>query len=881
MPLVIAGVVTFIAGGRVTAQHIPRDEAVTRATVTYAPNSDYKASALHRFLFGTKYRKEWTIPIEMKVLDLGSFAGGLTPMKRGGFGQTTSLHMVSVDGRRFVFRSLDKDPARNLPEDLRYTFLGDVLHDQISSQHPYASLIAPKLLDASGTLHVTPHVFVMPDDPRLGVFREEFAGMIGAIEERPDDGPNGEPGFAGSEKVSSSSGMYDDLEEAARNRVDQVSFLQARLVDMFLGDRDRHFDQWRWARMNNPDGTYRWLPIPKDRDQAFRVNDGLVMAITRMYQRQYVSFGEDYGDLEGATTNGRELDRRLLVNLTKATWDSVAADLQLRLTDEVIDSAVAQLPKEVYAYDGKEMERQLRSRRDKMPEMADEFYALLADVVDLHSSDDPDVAEIDRNEDGTIHVHVRTRDGIEYFDRTFLPSETSEIRVLTHGGEDSVIVRGHQTSDITLRILPGGNDDVVIDQSSGAPTRIYDDRGDNRIVSGPETRFDDRKPHHRHPDEIFVPPDPEDGEARKAQSWGAYWYPQFLVSYSADFGLVAGGGAYFLKHSFRKQPYSYRWTIYAQGATAARGLIRTDIYFPDVSWSLQGDVGATLSSMELVRFYGFGNDFSLGARNPGDEYFAVVHAEARILASLTYRLGSNLHLTFGPEFRYVSVRDDEDNIVSNQAFFGVGANLSLPAATATFEYDSRDNLGAPAKGVHVLVKSEVVPSIFGAPEGVDTGTFGAVRSQAALYLSPNNASSNPVLALRLGGDKVFGENVPFYEAAFIGGDKNVRGYYPNRYAGDASVYGNAELRVSATHIKFIFPWEVGILGLFDGGRVWVDEDNAFVSKSPAVEIDENKIHTAYGGGIWLGVLNRRQTLSFSTAQGEEDLLFYVRAGFHF
>jgi len=47
------------------------------------------------------------------------------------------------------------------------------------------------------------------------------------------------------------------------------------------------------------------------------------------------------------------------------------------------------------------------------------------------------------------------------------------------------------------------------------------------------------------------------------------------------------------------------------------------------------------------------------------------------------------------------------------------------------------------------------------------------------------------------------------------------------------------------------------------------------------EVDEDKIHTAFGGGVWLGILKRRQTLSFSIANGEDETLFYVKAGFHF
>ena len=863
------------------AQHVPVEAAVPGAILKVAPNPDYAAGGLHRWIFGAEYRNTWTIPIEVEVMDIGAYRGGLTPLKKGGFGQTTSLHMVDAQGVRHVFRSIDKDPARGLPDDLRYTFVGEIVRDQISSQHPYASLVVPKLLETVGILHVRPHVYVMPDDARLGEFREEFAGLIGAIEERPDDGPDGEPGFAGSDKVSSSSGMYDDLEKGAKNRIDAVSFLQARLMDVYLGDRDRHFDQWRWARIHNPDGTFRWLPIPKDRDQALKINDGLMMTFVRIYQRQYVSFSDEYPSIEGSSYNGRELDRRLLVGLSKSVWDSVAADLKVRLSNDVIESAVGELPKEVYEHHGALLERQLKSRRDDLPEMATTYYTLLAKDVDLHSSDDPDVAEIDRNPDGSIRVRVRTRDRLDYFDRTFHPSETDEVRVLTHGGEDSVIVRGEHSTSILLRILPGGNDDVVIDGGRGGRTLVYDDRGGNKIVTGPDAKFDDSKPHARHPDELFLPPAPDDQAARDAQSWGQYWYPRFLMSYSADFGFVAGGGAYLIKHAFRKQPYNFKWTIYGQAATSGRGLLRTDLHFPDLSWRIQGDVDAQVSSMELVKFYGFGNDFDLGERLPTDEYFSVVHTEALVSARLTYRLAPNLHFTFGPQFRFVSVATDEENIVADIPFLGVEDNLSLPELTASFEYDSRDNLGAPAKGIHLLAGGDVVPVVIGAPDEIDAGAFGRVRGVAALYLSPGNDSSNPVLAIRVGGEKILGDNVPFYEAAFIGGGDNVRGYYPNRYAGNASAYANAELRAALTRVRFIFPWEVGVLGLADAGRVWVDESDGFVSKSVQEEHDPDKIHTAVGGGIWLGILNRTQTLSFAVANGEDDMLFYVRAGFHF
>ena len=51
-----------------------------------------------------------------------------------------------------------------------------------------------------------------------------------------------------------------------------------------------------------------------------------------------------------------------------------------------------------------------------------------------------------------------------------------------------------------------------------------------------------------------------------------------------------------------------------------------------------------------------------------------------------------------------------------------------------------------------------------------------------------------MLAARVGGRKVFGE-YPWFESAFVGGSKNLRGYRKNRFAGDGSLYGSVEARL--------------------------------------------------------------------------------------
>jgi hypothetical protein len=111
---------------------------------------------------------------------------------------------------------------------------------------------------------------------------------------------------------------------------------------------------------------------------------------------------------------------------------------------------------------------------------------------------------------------------------------------------------------------------------------------------------------------------------------------------------------------------------------------------------------------------------------------------------------------------------------------------------------------------------------------------------AAFFTLP--VTKKPVLALRAGGKKLWGP-FPYFDAAFLGGSETFRTEEKQRYAGDASLYGTTELRVPIAKFPFILPLDVGAIGFYDAGRVYVD------GNSPG------GWHTAAGGGLWVGYLN--------------------------
>ena len=114
-------------------------------------------------------------------------------------------------------------------------------------------------------------------------------------------------------------------------------------IDTWINGDGQNLIQW-----HNGNEIKIWKPIPRDRDQAFTKYDGVFPFVAAYIVPQLNNFGKDYPQIEDLTWNGRFLDRRVLTELSKTTWDSVTFFVKLKITDEVIDSAIKRLPPEVY-----------------------------------------------------------------------------------------------------------------------------------------------------------------------------------------------------------------------------------------------------------------------------------------------------------------------------------------------------------------------------------------------------------------------------------------------------------------------------------------------------------------------------------------------------
>jgi outer membrane protein assembly factor BamA len=163
--------------------------------------------------------------------------------------------------------------------------------------------------------------------------------------------------------------------------------------------------------------------------------------------------------------------------------------------------------------------------------------------------------------------------------------------------------------------------------------------------------------------------------------------------------------------------------------------------------------------------------------------------------------------------------------------------------------DTRDKVTNPRRGLFVAGEGRFYPAVWDVMRA-----FGSAEARAETYLSAGSPLS-PTLAVRAGGKKLWG-TFPFFESAFIGGPSSVRGYYQQRFAGDASLSGSAELRVTLARTHGFLPAYWGLFGNTDAGRVYLD------GRSPG------GWHTGTGGG---GVARAPRPRQYRRDRSHEEL----------
>lgn len=174
------------------------------------------------------------------------------------------------------------------------------------------------------------------------------------------------------------------------------------------------------------------------------------------------------------------------------------------------------------------------------------------------------------------------------------------------------------------------------------------------------------------------------------------------------------------------------------------------------------------------------------------------------------------------------------------------ANLNL-----AYAYQDVDDHVMPTKGVFFYAGGGYTLNTY-QPEK----SFGRYVGLAQAYVPLFGKFS---LAVRAGGSGITGEP-EFYQYVSVGGSRTIRGFYRDRFWGNVAFYNNNELRY-ITNLR-VRKWDnkIGVLALFDDGRVWYNGERS------------DKLHYGYGGGILIAPAHKFTFYATYTRSEEEGLI---------
>ncbi|MBS9766501.1 MAG: metallophosphoesterase [Flavobacteriaceae bacterium] len=830
-------------------------------------------SAFYKFLWGERYRKYYSIPITVPTVNLDTLFGGVTIGRKGGGTQSKSLRLITKDGKKqYVMRAMRKQATQYLQRGFfenQYlngkfdnTATEMLMLDVFAGSYPYAPFVIADLSDGAGVYHLNPKLYYIPKQKALGNMNNEYGDELYMIEEHASDGHGDKASFGYSNKVLSTYDVMKKIHKNEKNVIDEKSYIRARLFDMLIGDWDRHQDQWRWLEFKE-NGKKVYRPLPRDRDQAFsKMGDGFLFktAIQLMPMARLLrNYSDDLTDVKGVYVEAYPLDMEFIQKSGLDVWLSEAKKIQKGVTDEMIEKAFLNIPKEVRDETIDKIKQQLKSRRGNLQKIAKRYFKLVSKNAVVRGTNKDDWFDIERLPQGKTKVTAyRIKGGKKatiFHERTYNHKDTKEIWIYGLDDNDIFCVFGKGNDKIRVRLIGGQNKDTYNIVEGGKVT-FYDYKSKKSVIKT-------RKGHKKFTDNYHT----NVYDYKKFKNNTTQIIPTFGAN--PDDGFRAGFDMVNTNFGFEQNPFTSQHKIKASYYFATNGFyVGYSGEFANVLYGLNFGIDAHFNSPNYAtNFFGFGTE----TINPNAEnadkfnmnYNRVKIRTLKIMPSLIWRGQLGGHFKLGLFYENNQVQRTKGRFIANlptdnpifdaQGFYGVDA---------IFQFKNKDVEAFPTNGFQFSLNT-------GFKQNAKTNKgFGYIIPEIGFdyKLVP---SGQLVLATNFRGHINLGDNFEFYQGATLGANNGLRGYRNQRFTGKNSYVQSTDLRWNIADLKTnILPISLGIYAGVDYGRVWLKNDTS------------NKWQNSYGGGFFINLTNM-VTANISAFNSNDGLRIGFKMGFDF
>jgi hypothetical protein len=505
------------------------------------------------------------------------------------------------------------------------------------------------------------------------------------------------------------------------------------------------------------------------------------------------------------------------------------------------------LPSEVYSFSGPDIAAKLKSRRDILHKIAADYFKVLAENVEVTGSGKSDHFVIDRLSDTTTLVTIfkftkEDKASKPFYSRIFDNRQTTEIRLYGLNGEDKYTVRGKVNKGVQIRLIGGPSKDIFVDSSQvrslRKATSIHDNK-QNAFTKSSETKL-------QLSSDTGVHSFKWDGQLKYDRK-----YIKPIVFYNNEDRIYAGLAFTSKKYSWRKDPiasiqyFDVKYSIPQNALSTTYESVFTELIG---KWNLVSHVN--YDAVRWTNFFGLGNN-TIRITDDRD-YYRMRSREFFATAGLERIIRKKHLISFMPHFQMVDVINDTARFVSKTLGGAEPKGLfemqRYAGAGIRYVFQATNNLFLPTKGIGFSLAAEYTANLKDRSK-----SFGRYASEVKIYVP---VSRKLGFTFKGGGSTMTG-TPDFYQYNRIGGSRTLRGHQRDRYYGTSTFYNQNELRWITDARTFLFNGKFGIFGLYDIGRVWIENEKSDIW------------HASVGGGVIVSVFNKI-TFAGSYAISKDD-----------
>ncbi|UAB80409.1 metallophosphoesterase [Marixanthomonas sp. SCSIO 43207] len=826
------------------ASVLPKNYPDTERVAIYKQDSINEA-LFFKTVWGSKYKDAYTQPVDAKVASLDTLYGGLKVVRETGDDEYNALILEDNKGNTYRMRAMKKNAlefSRKIlieensesseidNEETKITPKSAFNEDFYTATHPYVPLVLPTLATAARVFHNQTELFYIPKQKRLEVYNENYGNALYLVTIEPAESGKDEPLFEYPDDIETADDILIKLRDGREVSIDEQNYIRARLFDMLVGDWDREPGHWRWAEYYNRDSVNVYVPIPKNRDDAFASFEGNIFDFARSlfgssYQRQV--YNETLRDLQWFNKEGIILDRALLKRSGKQDWLNTAEFLQTAISDSLIDEAFSKIPQSVTNQSLEDIKTALKGRRDNLVEISERYYSYLASLQTVEGTNKKDFFQITRLSDGRTNVKTYNFPsddrGMLVADRTFSTSETKQLWIYGLDDDDIFEVTGDGNNPMFVRIIGGhGNDTYRL--INGKRVKVYDHEDKENTVevkNGGNLRL------------------------TNVYSLNSYDYRKKIeyqhgyaaaIGYNPDDGFRTGLQYVYQVNSFQQNPFSRRHSL--NGAYFFDTQSFEFVYdgeIANIRNNLNLSLGARFtSSGYVINYFGYGNESENLEDTLGDNYSRVEVQTLMAKAGLLRNSNFGSFFKLQGKFEAISVNSTIPGPLNINRETQQGEFDYFSTIEGIYNYRSYDDPRNPTIGMMFDLNTGVTGNVKNTKR-----VFGFLHTRLGFY---NSLTSNKkwVLKTNIQAKFNFGNQFEFYQAVHAGGKTGLRGYREERFSGKSALVGSADVRYSFDEFNLgLIPIQIGLYGGADLGRVWTPNFNS------------EKWHNSYGGGLWI------------------------------